>query len=218
MDKNSGTLVKICGLTRDSDAGTAVSLGADAVGMVFYPDSPRNVSHEQARAITRAIGDRALKVGLFVNAAARFVRDILEQVPLDILQFQGQESQAWCLEFGRPYWKAIHVREAAQLPGQIALHETAAGILLDTWHPTQPGGTGRTFDWSVLEGLTFEQHLILAGGLTPENVTTAIAMVRPWAVDVSSGVEESPGIKSAARMEQFINEVRRVGVLGFKER
>ena len=209
MVGKAATKVKICGLTRVEDADKAASLGADAIGMVFHAASPRNVTAAQASAIAGCVGDRALKVGLFVNAEADFVRAMLAQVPLDILQFQGTEPQDYCVTFGLPFWKAVHVREATQLPAQIAGYDRAASILLDTWHPTQAGGTGQTFDWSLLDGLALPQHLVLAGGLTPDNVAAAVAMIRPWAVDVSSGVETAPGIKSAEKMQRFINEARR---------
>jgi len=209
MIDTSDTFIKICGMTRESDATTAISLGADAIGMLFYKDSPRFVSCEQAGSITRAVGDKGLKIGLFVDAGAEFVREVLGAVPLDILQFHGSESQDFCMQFKRPYWKTLRVKEQAQLAGQLAKHDAAAGILLDTWHPTQAGGTGLTFDWSVLDGLKCQQHLILAGGLNPENVAEAVSKVRPWAVDIASGVEARPGEKSEILMKQFIDEVKR---------
>jgi phosphoribosylanthranilate isomerase len=143
-----------------------------------------------------------------VDADDAFVRQVLARVPLDILQFHGSESQDYCGSFGLPFWKTLRAKEAAELPAQIAAYPEAAGILLDTWHPTRLGGTGETFDWSFLDGLDMDQKLILAGGLKPDNVRAAINRVRPWAVDVSSGVEASPGIKSAEFMQQFIEEVR----------
>jgi len=210
MKTERRTFIKICGMTQDSDALAAVEMGADAIGMVFYEPSPRCVDNEQAARIAGAVGDKGLKVGLFVNAPESQVREVLENVPLDILQFHGEESQEYCAGYGRPYWKTIRVREPGQLDAQIAQYEGASGILLDTWHPTQAGGTGKAFDWSLAEGLTLQQPLIMAGGLTPQNVADAIEHVRPWAVDVASGVEESPGIKSETLMQQFIEEVYRV--------
>lgn len=209
MLDTSDTFIKICGMTRESDAAAALDLGAEAIGMLFYKNSPRFVSSDQAAGIARAVGDKGMKVGLFVDANADFVRDVLGAVPLDILQFHGSESQEYCMQFKRPYWKTLHVKEQGQLAGQIASHDAAAGILLDTWHPTQAGGTGLSFDWSVLDDLDCQQHLILAGGLNPENVAEAVSMVKPWAVDVSSGVEVRPGEKSEILMKQFIDEVKR---------
>jgi len=210
MKTDARTLIKICGMTREADALAAVSMGADAIGMLFYDKSPRFVENNQAANITRAVGDRALKVGLFVDAPAEQVHSVLADVPLDILQFHGNESLAYCAGFGRPFWKTIRVREPEAVIEQVKGYQEAAGILLDTWHPTQAGGTGKSFDWSVTENLMIDQHLILAGGLNPDNVASAIEQVQPWAVDVASGVEESPGIKSEHLMKQFIDEVNRV--------
>lgn len=210
MKTDARTLIKICGMTREADAQAAVSMGADAIGMLFYDKSPRFVENTQAASIARAVGDKALKVGLFVDAPLEQVRSVLTDVPLDILQFHGNESLEFCMGFGRPFWKTIRVKEREDLIEQVKGFQEAAGILLDTWHPTQAGGTGHTFDWSATENLVIDQHLILAGGLNPDNVASAIEQVRPWAVDVASGVEESPGIKSEHLMKQFIDEVNRV--------
>ena len=210
MQTEARTFIKICGMTRAVDALAAVELGADAIGMLFYDQSPRFVDNAKAAEIAAAVGERGLKVGLFVDATEAQVHAVLQDVPLDILQFHGSESQAFCASFGRPFWKTVKVRESAPVAEQVAAFDEAAGILLDTWHPTQAGGTGEAFDWSVAAKLQMDQHLILAGGLSPENVAAAIAQVRPWAVDVASGVEESPGIKSEILMKQFIEEVYRV--------
>jgi phosphoribosylanthranilate isomerase len=208
MAEKTRPLIKICGITRESDARAAVNCGTDAIGINFFAGSPRYVTKEQGAVITRNVGDRVLKVGLFVDADAGFVREVLVRVPLDILQFHGSENQDFCSRFGLPFWKTLRVKEAAGLPEKIAAYPDAAGILLDTWHPTSMGGTGEAFDWSILDGLDMAQKLILAGGLKPDNVRAAINKTRPWAVDVSSGVETSPGIKSAELMQQFIEEVR----------
>lgn len=213
MTGNSTPLVKMCGMTREADAVQAINLGADAIGMLFYANSPRYVSIGQGAAIARAVSDGSLKVGLFVDAERAFVEDVLAAVPLDILQFHGSEDPAYCASFGLPYWKTVRVKEAAGLPGQIARYPQAAGILLDTWHPDKAGGTGETFDWAFLDGLDMHQHLILAGGLQPENIRAAVSRVKPWAVDVCSGVEASPGIKSGKRMQLFIEEAKK-GVRG----
>lgn len=201
-------LVKMCGMTREEDAASAIKTGADAIGMIFYASSPRNVSIAQAARIATAVGSTGLKVGLFVNADKHTIDAVLADVPLEILQFHGDESEAFCAGFGLPFWKTLRPREAAALPAQIAAYPKAEGILLDTWHPTKAGGTGEKFDWSMLDGIDQPAHLILAGGLDPENVGEAIRQVRPWAVDVCSGIESSPGIKSATRMQDFMTACR----------
>ena len=214
MGENSSTLIKVCGITREADAVNALKAGADAIGLNFFDGSQRFVSPGKAVNITRIVKDRALKVGLFVDAAPDFVKEVLKTVPLDILQFHGDETPTYCGQFKLPYWKALRVRDVTEISRLIASHETASAVVLDAWHPTQYGGTGKTFDWSlidkVLENTTISQHLILAGGLTPENVAQAVRKVRPWGVDVSSGVEETPGIKSETLMINFIEEARSV--------
>jgi len=209
MAEKNNPYIKICGMTREKDALMALELGTDAIGMLFYEKSPRYVTKEQACAISQAVEKRnpaVLKVGLFVDADDAFVRDTLASVYLDVLQFHGSESEAFCGSFGLPYWKTVRPQRAEELPDAIAGYPSAAGILVDTWHPTKAGGTGETFDWSVLDGLQV-QHLILAGGLNPENIAEAVDRVDPWAVDVCSGVEKSPGIKSRELMKKFIDEV-----------
>ena len=188
----------------------AVNFGADAIGMLFYDKSPRYVSTVKAKAIAGAVPDAGLKVGLFVDADDAFVRDVLDQVPLDILQFHGNEPSDYCSSFGLPFWKTLRAKDSAELNKEVSHYPEATGILLDTWHPTKAGGTGQAFDWSMLDNLVMEQHLILAGGLSPDNISEAVSKVQPWAVDVCSGVEESPGIKSGALMKQFIDGARRV--------
>ena len=164
MKTDARTLIKICGMTREADALAAVSMGAAAIGMLFYEKSPRFVETTQAAIIARAVGEKALKVGLFVDAPAEQVHSVLADVPLDILQFHGNESLEFCAGFGRPFWKTIRVKEPEDLLDQVRGYQEAAGILLDTWHPTQAGGTGQSFDWSAAENLEIDQHLILAGG------------------------------------------------------
>jgi phosphoribosylanthranilate isomerase len=210
MAEHVSSLIKICGMTREADAVLAIELGAHAIGMLFYEKSPRFVTIRQAAAIAKAVPSRGLKVGLFVDADSNTVWEILDAVALDILQFHGSETAAYCASFGLPYWKTLRAKDADSLPGLAAQYTEADGILLDTWHPTKAGGTGEAFDWSILDGLCITQHLILAGGLNPGNVRAAVDQVQPWAVDVCSGVEESPGIKSEKLMQQFINEVIRV--------
>ncbi|WP_437881264.1 phosphoribosylanthranilate isomerase [Pseudomonas sp. LRF_L74] len=198
---------KICGITRIEDALAAVAAGADAIGLVFYAKSPRAVSLEQARAIVRALPPFVTSVGLFVNAGREAVAQTLAQVPLDLLQFHGDETAADCEGHGRPYIKALRVRSQDEVIEQIAAYPNASGVLLDTYVEGLPGGTGAAFDWSLVPenpGLP----VILAGGLTPANVREAIERVRPYAVDVSGGVEIAKGIKDAGRIRAFIDQVR----------
>lgn len=201
------TRVKICGITRIEDAHAAVRAGADAIGLVFYPSSPRYVSLEQAAAIAAVAPPFVTVVGVFVDAAAEHIRGVLGRVPLHLLQFQGSEAPAACRGYGLPYIKALRMQEGMDLRAQARTYTDAAGVLLDGYVPGQPGGTGRTFDWTRIPR-DLERPVILAGGLTPENVVQAIAQVRPYAVDVSSGVEQRPGIKDADKIAAFINRVR----------
>lgn len=198
---------KICGITRVEDALAAAAAGADAIGLVFYAKSPRAVSVLQAQQIIAALPPFVTTVGLFVDIARAELQQILADVPLDLLQFHGDESLAQCEGYGRPYIKALRVRPADDLVALMGQYPSASGILLDTYVEGVPGGTGLAFDWSLVP-----QHLpkpvILAGGLTPENVAAAIAAVKPYAVDVSGGVEASKGIKDADKVHAFIREVR----------
>ena len=205
-----GTLIKICGITREEDAQNALDSGVDAIGLNFYAASPRYLTIEQAIQISNLVKGNALIVGLFVNAESDFVRQVQRKVPLDILQFHGDETPEYCEQFKCSYWKALRVKDSAQVARQIQAHAKASAILVDAWHEEQYGGTGETFDWDLIKDLTFSQKLILAGGINPQNAAEAITQVRPWGIDVSSGVEESPGIKSAKLMKQFIEEVRSV--------
>jgi len=205
------TRVKICGITRAKDAGAAVECGADALGFVFYPRSPRYLSLEQALGIQGSVPAFVSKVGLFVDAPAAEVEHVCARFKLDYLQFHGNEPAEYCEAFERPYLKAIRVKADMDLIAAVSPYKTAAALLLDTWHPQQAGGTGERFDWSALQVLPSGlPPLILAGGLHASNVREAITQVRPYAVDVSSGVEESPGLKSASKIGEFINEVNSV--------
>jgi len=198
--------VKICGITRVEDALVASRLGADAIGLVFYGQSHRAVTIEAASAIAQALPPFVAKVGLFVNAAEAEVRGVLEKVPLDILQFHGDESPAECARYGRPYIKAFRMREGLDLNRLAEDHAHASAFLLDSFTPDVWGGSGRSFDWSLVPR-GFKRPFILAGGLTPDNVTEAIAAVRPYAVDVSGGVEQSKGVKDPDKMRAFIEGV-----------
>lgn len=201
------TRVKICGFTRPDDAVAAVRLGADAIGLVFYPPSPRHVDLETALAITAALPPFVTVVGLFVDGKAAEVRQVLERVRIDLIQFHGEEEPGYCAGFGKPYIKALRMRPDLDLPAAMAAHEGASGFLLDAWHPDAKGGTGSRFDWNLIpEGKA--GSLILAGGLEPGNVGEALRAVRPYAVDVSSGVEAGKGIKDAGKMAAFLKAVQ----------
>ena len=201
------TRVKICGLTRESDVRAAAELGVDAVGLVFYPRSPRAVDIEQAQRLVGCVSPFVTSVGLFVDADPAYVRAVLGKVPLDLLQFHGEEPPEHCSAFGRPWVKAIRMRHGVDLVALAAHYRAAAGLLLDTYDPASAGGTGRCFDWDrVPTGLT--ARIILAGGLDPDNVADAIRHVQPYAVDVSGGVESDKGIKDRAKMASFLKGVR----------
>jgi phosphoribosylanthranilate isomerase len=213
------TRVKICGITRVEDGLAAASAGADAIGLIFWPRSPRCVQFEQARAIVAALPAFVSVVGLFVDPQPEAVRAALAAVPLDLLQFHGAEVPELCASFARPYIKAVPVRPGVDLLQYAAQFPAAHGLLFDAFEPGGlPGGTGTTFDWARLPPqLTdpMSRRLILSGGLTPQNVATAVQQLHPWAVDVSTGVEASDadgkprkGIKSAAKIDAFIREVR----------
>lgn len=205
------TRVKICGITRVEDASAAARLGADAVGLVFYAKSPRAVSIPKAQELVRALPPFVTIVGLFVDAAPEEIRRVLAAVPLDLLQFHGNETPAACRGYGRAYIKAVRMARDTDLIGLARPYDDAAGILVDTYVQGVPGGTGQVFEWSRLPaGLACP--MILAGGLTPENVAAAVTQVRPWAVDVSGGVEAAPGVKDAAKIAAFIRGVNSVQI------
>lgn len=198
---------KICGITRVEDALAAVEAGADAIGLVFYAKSPRAVSAEQAAEIVQALPPFVTSVGLFVNMPREQLLAVLQQVPLDLLQFHGDESPAECEGYGRPYIKALRVRPGENVAAAMAPYAGARGILLDTFVEGVPGGTGAAFDWSLVpQGVA--RPIILAGGLEAHNVAAAIRQVRPYAVDVSGGVEASKGIKDAGKIRAFVKSVR----------
>jgi phosphoribosylanthranilate isomerase len=199
--------VKICGITRLEDLRAACDAGADALGFVFYAGSPRHVSIERAGALVAALPPFVTSVGLFVDAEPIFVRQVLKEVPLDLLQFHGNESPDDCRGFGRPYLKAVRVRPGTDLLKYAADYRGALGLLLDAYVADVPGGTGERFDWRLIPA-HFPKPVVLSGGLTPENVAEAVRRVKPWAVDVSSGVEAGPGIKDAAKVVAFIENAR----------
>ena len=202
------TRIKICGLTREADVDAAVAAGTDALGFVFYPPSPRNIDPQQAARLLTRIPAFVATVGLFVNAAPDEVRAVLTQVPLDLLQFHGDEDASYCRQFGRPWIKAARMRPGFDLLEYATRFEGAAGLLLDAFVEGYGGG-GKTFDWSLIPA-QLPLPVILSGGLHVENVEAAVNAVRPWAVDVSSGVEQdgAKGIKDAVKIVNFIAGVR----------
>ncbi len=195
--------VKICGITRLEDLHVACAAGADAVGFVFYEKSPRHVSVETAAALVRALPPFVQSVGLFVDAEPATIETVLKSVPLDLLQFHGDETPAACARHGRPWIKAVRVNPQTDLLKCAADFEAARGLLLDAFVPGLPGGTGERFDWTLIPQ-ALPKPVILSGGLTADNVAEAVRRVRPWAVDVSSGVEASKGIKDALKVARFI--------------
>lgn len=201
------TRIKCCGMTRVGDALLAAQLGADAIGLVFTARSKRRVTLAQADAIMAALPPFVATVALFMDDEPGLVRQVIEAVRPTLLQFHGGESDAWCAQFGQPFLKAVAMGEGAAALPRLQQYPHAAGLLLDGHAAGAAGGSGRTFDWSLLpRGLA--QPLILAGGLHAGNVGEAVRAVRPWAVDVASGVESAPGIKDPGRLEAFIRAVR----------
>jgi phosphoribosylanthranilate isomerase len=201
------TRIKICGITRPEDARMAAESGADAIGLVFYAPSPRCISPEQARAIIAAVPPFVTVVGLFVDPAPDEVKSVLRLCSLGLLQFHGDEAPDFCRGFGLPYIKAARVRADADLVQYLSRYHTAQGWLLDAYHEQLYGGTGEAFDWKLIPRDP-ARPLILSGGLTPDNVGSAVRQVRPWAVDVSSGVEAARGVKDAAKIAAFIAGVK----------
>ena len=199
--------VKICGLTRRQDIIDAVKAGADALGFVFSDRSKRVIGAGEAEKLVREVPAFVSRVGLFMDQEAAIIREVLERVPLSLLQFHGREAPDFCRQFGLPYVKALSIGDERVLNRAERDYADAAGLLLDSHAPGGPGGTGEVFDWSEIPDIRLP--LVLAGGLTPENVVQAVRRVKPWAVDVSSGVEEAPGLKSAAKMQAFISEAKR---------
>ena len=199
--------IKICGVTSIEDAQLAMNAGADAIGLVFYAPSSRVVSIEQAQAIADSVGPFVTVVGLFVDAEAVFVSDVLAHVSLHVLQFHGDESRDFCERFQRPYIKAIRMRPELNLPEVMREFASASAILLDAYRLGVPGGTGDTFDWQRVPKNPL-CPIVLAGGLTPENVALAIASTQVYGVDVSGGVESSPGKKAAHKITAFIHNAK----------
>ncbi|MGA0588206.1 phosphoribosylanthranilate isomerase [Dyella sp. KRB-257] len=201
------TRIKCCGMTRVEDARLAAELGADAIGVVISARSKRRVDLAQARAIVAAMPPFVTTVALLMDDSADTVRAVIEQVQPDLLQFHGAESDAWCAQFGRPFLKAVAMGEGAAALPHLREYPHATGLLLDGHGLGEPGGGGKTFDWSLMPA-ELAQPLLLAGGLHADNVGEAMRVARPWAVDVASGIESAPGIKDADRMAAFIAAVR----------
>ena len=201
------TRVKICGITREQDAMAAAEYGADAIGFVFYEPSPRYVSVERAASIARELPPFLTTVALFVNADADTIASVVDQVGIDLLQFHGQECPDFCARHRRPWIRAVRVKPDTDLLAAQAEFAAGRGLLLDAYRPGVPGGTGETFDWERIPG-ELAPRIVLAGGLNPENISDAVRRVRPYAVDVSGGVEAARGIKDPHKIKAFIKEVR----------
>ena len=199
--------VKICGITSVADARSAVEAGADAIGLVFYEPSPRAVSIDQARTIAASVGPFVTVVGLFVDADASYINNVLGNVSLHVLQFHGNESREFCEQFQRPFMKAIRMKPELNVAQEIDKYLSASAILLDAYRPGVPGGTGETFDWARVPKES-ARPIVLAGGLTIENIALAIRSTHVYGVDVSGGVESAPGQKDPRKVVQFIANAR----------
>jgi len=202
------TRVKICGITRAQDGRAAAQAGADAIGLVFYDRSPRYVEVGQAAEICAVLPPFVSVVGLFVNTPRERVEALVEQLPIDLLQFHGAETADQCEGYGRPYIKAIGMKDDLDVAAVVQVHPHASGFLFDAWQPDIHGGGGVAFDWNRMPEIG-DRPAVLAGGLTPDNVEQAVRQTRPWAVDVSSGVEQDKGIKSVEKIEAFMRGVVR---------
>ena len=199
--------VKICGITTLEDALFVADCGADAIGLVFYGPSPRAVSVDQAATITAALPPFVTTVALFVNADPVQVEEVVDRVRIDQLQFHGDESPEYCAQFSRPWMKAIRMRPEVDLLVEAERFAASSALLVDAYQPGIPGGTGARFDWSRIPS-TLHKPLVLAGGLSAENVAEGIEQLQPWAVDVSGGVEEAKGVKSHEKIIRFIEKVK----------
>lgn len=202
------TRVKICGITRTVDALASVEAGADALGFVFYDKSPRYIDVPEAKKIFNKISPFINKVALFVNPSYDYVIDAINELSIDVLQFHGNEDEAFCSSFNVPYLKAVRIQPSTDLNSIANEYSSASGLLIDAFDSSQYGGTGQTFDWSLLQqGCSLP--IILAGGLNQQNVYDAIKQTSPYAVDVSSGVEKSKGVKDNSSIQKFMQEVKR---------
>jgi phosphoribosylanthranilate isomerase len=198
--------VKICGITNQKDAFAALDAGADALGFVFYNGSPRNIAREDAARIIEQLPPFIQTVGLFVNESIETINNIADLCGLDVIQLHGDETPQFCNSINRRVIKALRIKDISSLEPLESFN--VAGMLLDAWSPSEQGGTGRTFNWDIAEIASQKKQIILAGGLSPDNVTEAIRKVRPYAVDVSSGVESSPGVKDHMLLRDFIRKAK----------
>ena len=207
------TRIKFCGITSRADAAAAAALGVDALGLILVPESPRALELGRAAAIANSVPPFVSRVALFRNAPASAVHAALTAVQVEMLQFHGDESPEYCAQFGRPWLKAVPMAglaDAATLDAFLLAFQMASGFVFDSHGGQRSGGSGEPFDWTRIPS-PCPRPLILAGGLRPDNVAEAVRLVRPWAVDVSSGIESAPGIKDHAKMRIFIDEVHRAG-------
>ncbi len=215
MNNSLHTRVKICGITSIKDAQNVCDSGADAIGLVFYEKSPRNVSIEQAKEICESLPPFISTVALFLDASAEFVNSVLASVPVDLLQFHGSESPEYCASFNRPYIKAVGIKgmssdnDFAQFKKYTDQFSDAKGFLVDSHDKGKAGGTGEIFDWKSTPQ-NIDKPIILAGGLNPDNIAQAIQQTHVYAVDLSTGVESSPGVKDKQKIMQLMNEVKNV--------
>jgi len=203
------TRIKICGITNLEDALIAVAAGADSLGFVFYGPSPRNVSPAIAAEIISKLPPFVTTTALFVNEDEAVIKEIMLKTGIDLLQFHGNETDEFCQQFARPYIKALRMKPGADIEALANSYSGARGILLDAYRAGVPGGTGESFDWERIPQ-AIRSEIILAGGLTPENVADAVQTVSPYAVDVSGGVEASKGKKDPVKVNRFVDEVLRV--------
>ncbi len=208
MDMDVRTQVKVCGITSVDDAQLAVAAGADAIGLIFYEKSPRFVTVEQAAEIARSVPPFTTIVGLFVNASESLLQEALARIPFSLLQFHGDETEAECRRWGCRYVKVFRVRPDIPVADMVAPYTSASGYLLDSYRKGVPGGTGESFDWELIPN-DLDKPVILAGGLTPGNVAEAIARVKPYAIDVCSGVEAQPGIKDPEKINALMKAAGR---------
>jgi len=202
--------IKLCGMTRPEDAAFASELGADAIGMIFYAKSARNVSISQAEQIAKEVNPLCSIVAVVVNPQAQYLRDILAHLPISVIQFHGDESVDFCEQFQRPYIKAVRMRDGTDLAALRLEYARARALLLDSFDPNLVGGTGKPFDWSVLDmnlNQTDGPNIMLAGGLTPENIVEAVTRTGISNVDVNSGIESAPGIKDAKKMREVMRKI-----------
>ncbi len=210
MGNNLRTRTKICGITNIDDALFAIDNGVDALGFVFYPPSPRNISAQKASQIIKKLPPFVSIVGLFVDENHDIIRQTIEKTQLDLLQFHGNENEAFCQQFGYPYIKAIRMKEGMDITKSIEDYHSARALLLDTYVAGMPGGTGEAFNWHLVPKKT-EKAIILAGGLNPNNVANAIKIAAPYAVDVSGGIEKEKGIKDHKKIIEFMKKTNVLG-------